>query len=80
MREPIDMTGQRYGRLTVLFRDGTYVCETLHPNAESVIYTAPMWRCRCDCGKEVTILGASLRTGNTKSCGCLRRRKHENQT
>jgi hypothetical protein len=29
--------------------------------------------CRCKCGKEVKILDANLRNGNTKSCGCWRR-------
>ena len=29
------------------------------------------WFCRCHCGKTFTTLGASLRSGNTKSCGCL---------
>ena len=28
--------------------------------------------CRCDCGKEVVVVGSSLRRGNTKSCGCLK--------
>lgn len=27
--------------------------------------------CRCDCGNETTVIGGSLRTGNTMSCGCL---------
>lgn len=34
-----------------------------------------LWRrqylCKCKCGRETTVVGASLRTGNTKSCGCL---------
>lgn len=30
-----------------------------------------MWPCRCDCGKEVLAGGSFLRTGKTKSCGCL---------
>lgn len=29
------------------------------------------WRCRCDCGNEVAILGGNLQKGFTKSCGCL---------
>lgn len=82
MRELIDLTGQRFGRLVVLERGDNYVCETLHPDGSSVVYKAPKWRCRCDCGNEVTVLGASLKTGNTKSCGCYRkeRTRHENQT
>lgn len=31
-----------------------------------------MWRCRCECGNEVDIRGVALRTGKTKSCGCLK--------
>lgn len=30
------------------------------------------WLCRCDCGKEISVEIASLRSGNTQSCGCLR--------
>jgi hypothetical protein len=32
-----------------------------------------MYRCRCDCGKETTVLTHSLKKGLTRSCGCLRR-------
>lgn len=31
-----------------------------------------MWRCLCDCGNEFIARGASLKAGNTKSCGCLK--------
>lgn len=31
-----------------------------------------LWLCRCDCGTEFKVLGKSLRTGNTKSCGCFK--------
>lgn len=30
--------------------------------------------CKCTCGKEVTVSDASLRSGNTRSCGCLQKR------
>lgn len=30
-----------------------------------------MWRCRCDCGAYVSVIGSSLTSGNTRSCGCL---------
>ena len=31
-----------------------------------------MWRCKCDCGKEVIVQSSNLINGNTKSCGCLK--------
>ena len=62
-RELIDLTGQRFGRLTVLGRDGT---------KKYCFDTTPTWRCRCDCGKECIVLGRNLRSGATRSCGCLR--------
>ena len=53
-----DLTGQRFGRLTVIERaenKGEEAC----------------WKCRCDCNNEVFVRGSSLRKGTTKSCGCL---------
>lgn len=32
------------------------------------------WVCECDCGNTCVVVSTSLRTGNTKSCGCLRRK------
>lgn len=32
----------------------------------------PYWNCRCDCGEMKTVYEYNLRSGNTKSCGCLR--------
>lgn len=54
----LDLTGQKFGRLTVL----SYA-ETRNGRAR--------WLCRCDCGKEKTVDTASLKSGKTKSCGCL---------
>lgn len=60
MGKAIDLTGQKFGRLTVVKRapnKGTHAC----------------WWCRCNCGnsKLIPVIGTHLRTGNTKSCGCL---------
>ena len=55
-----DETGSRYGRLVVLGR------------AKSGDHGA-LWRCQCDCGKEVIVRGHALRSGKTHSCGCLNR-------
>ncbi len=61
MTKLIDLTGKRYGRLLVLDRDG----------ANHMGYST--WTCRCDCGVEKIYVGANLRSGDTKSCGCLHR-------
>ena len=59
MSRLIDLTGQRFGRLTVLRRD----------NDTSPVY----WRCQCDCGNVVVAQGGHLKTGNVSSCKCLAR-------
>lgn len=60
----IDMTGQKFGRLTVIAEGG----KTKSRNT--------MWVCRCDCGNITSpINGAFLRDGHTTSCGCLKREK-----
>ena len=55
----IDITGQRFGRLTVLARAGSAASRAL-------------WRVRCDCRKETIVQGRHLRSGDIRSCGCLR--------
>ena len=56
-----DETGKRYGMLTVLRFDDMR-------NGQ------PFFICRCDCRQEVSVRGANLRSGNTTSCGCSRRK------
>lgn len=60
-----DLTGQRFGRLTVIKRNGT----NQHRRA--------IWRCKCDCGKYTNVNAPDLLSGNTKSCGCWFRNKHK---
>lgn len=55
-----DLTGQRFGRLQVTAYGGTR-------------YEKPQWLCQCDCGQQKLVCGRSLKTGRTKSCGCLSR-------
>lgn len=62
----IDLTGQRFGRLTVIKRAGTY-----HPRGKKSP-KEPLWLCRCDCGQEAIVIGHNLRGGHTISCGCYR--------
>ena len=61
----IDITGNRYGRLTVIERAESIVL----PSGQ--IKTA--WRCKCDCGNEVIIRVCDLKSGKTKSCGCYKK-------
>jgi hypothetical protein len=61
----IDLTGQRFGRLTVLSRSPNYVS----PKG----YVLVRWRCACDCGVESLVTAEKLRNGHTQSCGCLHR-------
>lgn len=58
----IDLTGERFERLTVLERD-TSVDST----------KGAFWICKCDCGNIKSISSNTLRRGLTKSCGCLNR-------
>lgn len=58
MGQFIDLTGKRFGRLTVL-----------HIGTRTKDYRIT-WRCRCDCGNIVDVMRQSLIAGTTKSCGC----------
>jgi hypothetical protein len=53
----IDISGEKFGRLTVVSYDGNSLG----------------WRVICDCGSEKFIRGHKLRMGYTRSCGCLNR-------
>jgi hypothetical protein len=56
--------GQRFGRLVVKKRHGS----ERTPNGCSF----STWEVRCDCGKQFVVRGASLASGNTISCGCVK--------
>jgi hypothetical protein len=55
-RPLIDLTGMRFGSLTVIER---YKSDS----------SRPLWRCACDCGVETHSWGHNLRAGGTKTCG-----------
>jgi hypothetical protein len=57
----LNLVGQKFGRLTVLKRDG-------HDKSGTIL-----WKCSCDCGNFKIVRGYSLRRGDTQSCGCLRK-------
>ena len=65
-RKLIDMTGQRFGRWTVLKR-GPEISISQDGDHR------PGWICQCDCGTIKLVNGNSLRRGLSTSCGCYRR-------
>ena len=55
----IDLTGQKFGRLTVINRAENQGTQT-------------RWRCQCECGKQKKVQsGALRRRDGTRSCGCI---------
>jgi len=54
----IDITGDRYGKWTVIGR----------ANVEGMKATGAYWHCICDCGNAVIVYGASLRNGVSRGC------------
>jgi len=55
----IDLTGQKFGRLLVLERQGSNKSR------------AALWRCECECGNQRVVVTHQLNSGKTRSCGCL---------
>ena len=53
----LELTGQRFGKLTAL-------------SPAKNIGNKTTWLCRCDCGRETVVKTHHLRSGHTKSCGC----------
>jgi hypothetical protein len=58
----VDLTGQRFGRLTAHH----------YSNAND---GRKAWSCVCDCGAQIEVRGEHLRRGKSKSCGCLKKEK-----
>lgn len=58
-KKRLNLKGQKYNRLTAI--EFSYI-----KNKKT------FWKCICDCGNEIIISLGELRSGNTKSCGCLR--------
>lgn len=59
-----DISGQRFGRWTVLYENG----RLKEPRGRLV----PLWRCRCDCGEERDLRAGTLKGGLSLSCGCYK--------
>lgn len=72
-KQLIDLTGQRFGRLTVIKQAPVQKVEYQNSTAHRT-----MWHCKCDCGESIIAWAINLTQGNTSSCGCLRR-EHASQ-
>ena len=59
MSKFIDLTGRKFSRLTVMGR------------AENSKVRMAQWQCKCECGSVCVVGTALLKTGKTRSCGCL---------
>ena len=60
MGKIINLTGQKFGKLTVIELSG-------YDNEHRAL-----WKCKCDCGNEITARSNNLRRKLTQSCGCIR--------
>lgn len=58
MKKRDDLAGRVFGRLLVLERDGR----------------PEMWRVLCSCGRRMSVVGYSMKIGDTKSCGCIKKK------
>ena len=67
-----DLTGQKFGRLTVIRQAEDYV----NPNTGK---HSAKWECRCECGNIIVTSDRALKSGATKSCGCLSREVAQKQ-
>lgn len=56
-----DLTGERFGKLLVIERNGYNRHHQL------------LWLCECECGNKKSVLGMCLSRGDTQSCGCLQK-------
>lgn len=58
MAKALDLTGQKFGRLTAMYRE---------PSRNGKTY----WYCKCECGGEKSVQTCHLKAGTIQSCGCL---------
>lgn len=68
MAKLIDITGNRYGRLTVRYRVEDSVSKSGRRQ--------PQWFCDCDCGGHAICQAGNLKSGKSTSCGCIWKEKH----
>lgn len=61
MASRLDLSGQRFGKLVAI-----------EDVSGDRMHGGRPWRCRCDCGQEIVVRAATLRSGDRTSCGCAR--------
>lgn len=64
MPKALDLTDKKFGRLTTI--------SFSHSNNHG----KRCWNVKCDCGKDLVVVGGSLTSGNSKSCGCINMEGH----
>lgn len=64
-----DLTGMKFGLLTVIEQNG-------YATDAATMHRTSLWRCKCECGNETTVRIGNLTRGVTMSCGCLKKNKH----
>lgn len=68
MSKSIDLTGKRFGKLTILSKTD-----------ERSSNCSVLWKCKCDCGNLKFIATSSLKSGNIRSCGCIAKENMKKQ-
>lgn len=61
----IDLTGKKFGKLTVIKMADDHISSKGKKEKQ--------WLCHCDCGNDAIIRGSYLRSGQKESCGCEKR-------
>lgn len=67
-RKRIDLVGEVFDHLTVIGLD------SIDKKTKQ-----SKWLCKCECGNERVVLGGNLTSGNTSSCGCIRKSRSKNK-
>ena len=77
MRKIKDLTGQKFGRLTIVELDEKRIeIDKQRAKNGEIIKNRVFWICNCDCGKKnISVSANGLKSGKTKSCGCYNKEK-----
>lgn len=65
-----DLTGNKFGKLTVISRADDYIS----PSGRREV----RWKCQCECGNSVIVRASGLKRGTTRSCGCFQKEYEKN--